>query len=249
MRDTWLEFTVADTGPGFTTEALDHALDPFFTTKGGEGSGLGLSMVYDRRQAGGRARCGWQPDRGRRAGDPAPAAARRRGQAAAPRLVLLVEDSADLRAEVREMLTRAGPSGDRGRHRPKRRWHWPGSAGHRADPVGHRAGRRGDRRSTAGPAAAQGIDRRDLPDDLAAAGRSAARRAGRASPVLAKPFDRGRSGRVPARREAADAHDRTRSIAILDDEPEIRAHAGRCAGRGRVSHHDLSAARPSSRPR
>ena len=47
VRDTWLEISVADTGPGFSEKALEHGLDPFFTTKGGEGSGLGLSMVYD----------------------------------------------------------------------------------------------------------------------------------------------------------------------------------------------------------
>src|SRR6056297_3581899 len=41
VQETWLEFSVGDTGPGFSPEALDHALDPFFTTKGGEGSGLG----------------------------------------------------------------------------------------------------------------------------------------------------------------------------------------------------------------
>src|SRR5690606_14860469 len=45
IRDTWLEISVADTGPGFTAAALEKALNPFFTTKGGEGSGLGLSMV------------------------------------------------------------------------------------------------------------------------------------------------------------------------------------------------------------
>ena len=48
VRDTWLEITVEDEGRGFSAEALEHALDPFFTTKGGEGSGLGLSMVFDQ---------------------------------------------------------------------------------------------------------------------------------------------------------------------------------------------------------
>lgn len=47
VQDTWLEFAVTDTGRGFSKAALNNALDPFFTTKGGEGSGLGLSMVYD----------------------------------------------------------------------------------------------------------------------------------------------------------------------------------------------------------
>ena len=47
VKDTWLELSVSDTGPGFSEEALRHGLDPFFTTKGGEGTGLGLAMVYD----------------------------------------------------------------------------------------------------------------------------------------------------------------------------------------------------------
>ncbi len=39
--------TISDTGTGMTPEVLAKAIDPFFTTKEvGEGSGLGLSMVY-----------------------------------------------------------------------------------------------------------------------------------------------------------------------------------------------------------
>jgi PAS domain S-box-containing protein len=38
---------VADTGTGMSPEVADHAFDPFFTTKpSGEGTGLGLAMVY-----------------------------------------------------------------------------------------------------------------------------------------------------------------------------------------------------------
>lgn len=40
----WVEVTVSDTGPGFTVEGLDHALDPFFTSKT-LGTGLGLANV------------------------------------------------------------------------------------------------------------------------------------------------------------------------------------------------------------
>ena len=47
IKNTWIEFTVTDTGPGFSQDALKNAMNPFYTTKGTEGTGLGLSMVYD----------------------------------------------------------------------------------------------------------------------------------------------------------------------------------------------------------
>ena len=106
VQDTWLDFTVADTGPGFGEEALAHALDPFFTTKGGEGSGLGLSMVYDMTKlAGGRITLG-NADGGGRVTLRLPL--HHAGEARPPGLVLLVEDSPDLRRTLRDMLRGAG---------------------------------------------------------------------------------------------------------------------------------------------
>ncbi|KZY29395.1 hybrid sensor histidine kinase/response regulator, partial [Roseovarius sp. HI0049] len=106
VRETWLEFTVEDTGPGFSEQALQHALAPFFTTKGGEGSGLGLAMVYDMTKlAGGRVHLS-NTESGGRVAIRLPLRVAKGGEA--PGLVLLVEDSPDLRDTIREMLREAG---------------------------------------------------------------------------------------------------------------------------------------------
>lgn len=100
----WLEITVTDTGPGFSPEALLRATQPFFTTKGRQGTGLGLSMVYDQiKLAGGTLRLS-NTDSGARVTIRLPLSATR------PHLVLLAEDDDAIRAHIREMLTAQGHS-------------------------------------------------------------------------------------------------------------------------------------------
>ena len=41
-----VSLVVSDTGIGMDTKTLQHCLEPFYTTKGGRGSGLGLPMAY-----------------------------------------------------------------------------------------------------------------------------------------------------------------------------------------------------------
>jgi PAS domain S-box-containing protein len=54
----YISVCVTDTGVGMTPEVMAKAFDPFFTTKPiGEGTGLGLSMIYGfARQSGGQVR-------------------------------------------------------------------------------------------------------------------------------------------------------------------------------------------------
>jgi PAS domain S-box-containing protein len=62
----YLSLCVKDTGTGMTADVMAKAFDPFFTTKPlGQGTGLGLSMIYGfARQSGGQVRIESAPGAG-----------------------------------------------------------------------------------------------------------------------------------------------------------------------------------------
>ncbi|HAH49171.1 MAG TPA: hypothetical protein DCM07_30895 [Planctomycetaceae bacterium] len=68
QQEAWIGFYVKDTGFGIPEYIQDRIFDPFFTTKEvGEGTGLGLSMVYSTAQEHeGRVEYASQPGKGAR---------------------------------------------------------------------------------------------------------------------------------------------------------------------------------------
>ena len=118
--ERWTRLEVADTGTGMSAETRARIFEPFFTTKGpGEGTGLGLSMVYGIiEQSGGRITVASELGRGTtfeillpvtespaRAEAPAPEAPAPTDRA---ETILLVEDEPEVREMTQELLEAEG---------------------------------------------------------------------------------------------------------------------------------------------
>jgi signal transduction histidine kinase len=116
----YVSLCVSDTGTGMTADVIDKIFDPFFTTKPlGQGTGLGLSMIYGFvRQSGGQVRVYSEVGKGttmclyfpRFAGNVANEErpedfAIDRG---AGETVLIIDDEPAIRMVVSEVLTEAG---------------------------------------------------------------------------------------------------------------------------------------------
>ncbi|GBU19723.1 MULTISPECIES: response regulator [Methylobacterium] len=116
----FLRLSVTDGGSGIPPEILARVCEPFFTTKGvGQGTGLGLAMVFGLAQtAGGRLTIDSEVGRGTRvelllpAAGEAPAASED-GEAAAPEAprparILVVDDDAEVRHVTASFLVDFG---------------------------------------------------------------------------------------------------------------------------------------------
>jgi signal transduction histidine kinase/CheY-like chemotaxis protein len=118
----YVRIRVSDTGEGMPPDVLARAFEPFFTTKPiGQGTGLGLSMIYGfARQSSGHVQLESEVGRGTtatlylprhfgeagEAGPPAPLAPEPAGQRA--EVVLVVEDEETVRGLVVDVLAGLG---------------------------------------------------------------------------------------------------------------------------------------------
>ena len=118
----YVSVCVTDTGTGMTPDLVAKAFDPFFTTKPlGEGTGLGLSMVYGfARQSGGQVRIYSEIGQGttmclylpRHTGDAAvdeePVLSPPPELAGEGEVILVIDDEPTIRMLIAEVLAEAG---------------------------------------------------------------------------------------------------------------------------------------------
>jgi PAS domain S-box-containing protein len=118
----YVSLCVTDTGTGMTQEVIARAFEPFFTTKPlGEGTGLGLSMIYGfARQSGGQVRiyselghgttmCLYLPRHAEDAPeDDKPALSSPSQPGGDGEVVLVVDDEPTIRMLVAEVLAESG---------------------------------------------------------------------------------------------------------------------------------------------
>jgi PAS domain S-box-containing protein len=117
----YVMIAITDTGSGMSKDVIEHVFEPFFTTKPvGQGSGLGLSMVYGFvKQSGGHIKLYSEPGHGTTIKLYLPRIAEHREAepavqeapiAAGPKseLVLVVEDDPDVRKLVLGMVESLG---------------------------------------------------------------------------------------------------------------------------------------------
>lgn len=118
----YVSLCVTDTGTGMTPDVIERAFDPFFTTKPmGQGTGLGLSMVYGFvRQSGGQVRiyseigqgttmCLYLPRHyGKETDKPSPLASKSAALPKAGHTILIVDDEPSIRMLLTDAMEEIG---------------------------------------------------------------------------------------------------------------------------------------------